>query len=88
MAKSDRKFKAHGSSHTHKEAMMKWNARGKQTIAAELSSQLSKLQKLRREGLLMQLRAILFLTRQGITIRGHTNSEGRKSAATSKNVEL
>lgn len=67
---------------------MKWNARGKQTTSAELSSRLSKLQKLRREGLFMQLRAILFLTRQGITIRGHTNSEGKKPAVTSKNVEL
>ena len=70
--KAIEKFKAHECSHTHKEAMMKWNARGRPTIAAELSSQLSKLQQLRREGLLMQLRAILFLTRQGIAIRGHT----------------
>lgn len=75
MAKSE-KFKAHETSHTHKEAMMKWSARYKPTIAAELSSQLLKLQQLRREGLLMQLRAILFLTRQGIAIRGHTESEG------------
>ena len=74
--KAIEKFKAHESSHTHKEAIMKWNARGKPTITAELSSQLSKLQQLRREGLLMQLRAILFLTRQGIAIRGHTESEG------------
>ena len=74
--KAIEKFKAHETSHTHKEAMMKWSARYKPTIAAELSSQLLKLQQLRREGLLMQLRAILFLTRQGIAIRGHTESEG------------
>lgn len=55
---------------------MKWKARNKPTIAAELSTHLSKLQQLRREGLLMQLMAILFLTRQGIAIRGHTESEG------------
>ena len=54
---------------------MKWITRGKPTIAAELSSQLSKFQQWRREELLMQLRAILFLTRQGIAIRGHTESE-------------
>ena len=74
--KAIEKFRAHECSHTHKEAIMKWNARYKPTIAAELSSQLLKLQRLRREGLFMQLRAILFLTRQGIAIRGHTESEG------------
>ena len=74
--KAIEKFRAHECSHTHKEAIMKWNARYKPTIAAELSSQLLKLQRLRREGLLMQLRAILLLTRQGIAIRGHTESEG------------
>ena len=74
--KSIEKFKAHESSHTHKEAMMQLSAMGKPAIAAELSSQLSKLQQLRREGILMQLRVILYLTRQGITIRGHIESEG------------
>ena len=77
--------RAHECSHTHKEAIMKWNARYKPTIAAELSSQLLKLQRLRREGLLMQLRAILFLTSQGIAIRGHTESEGNLQQL--KNVE-
>ncbi len=55
---------------------MKWSAINKPTIATELSSHLSKLQKLRREGLLMQLRAISYLTRQGIALRGHSESEG------------
>ena len=71
--KAIEKFRAQECSHTHKEAIMKWNARYKPTIAAELSSQLLNLQRLIREGLLMP---ILFLTRQGIAIRGHTESEG------------
>ena len=42
----------------HKEAMIKWDAVGKPAISIELSSELPKLQYLRREGLLMQLRVI------------------------------
>ena len=46
------------------------------TIAAQLHSQLRQLQHVRRQGLLMQLRAIQFLTRQGTALRGHKESEG------------
>ena len=73
--KAIEKSKAHEPSNIHvDEARMKWIARDKPTIAVELSSQVVKIQKLRREGLLVQLRAILYLTRQGIAIRGHTLS--------------
>ena len=40
----------------------------------ELSN--AKLQKTRREGLLMQLKQLGFLTNQGIAIQGHHESEG------------
>ena len=46
------------------------------TIETKLSSQLASQQIRRRQGLLLQLRAIVFLTRQGIAIRGHSESEG------------
>ena len=44
--------------------------------AKTVSSQMAQLQMTRRQGLLTQLRAIVYLTRQGIAIRGHTESEG------------
>ena len=70
------KFKSHEGSHAHREALSKWMARGRPTIAAQLHSQLRQLQHVRRQGLLTQLRAIQFLTRQGIALRGHKESEG------------
>ena len=45
------------------------------TIKTQLASQLANEQVGRRQALLLQLRAILFLTRQGIALRGHTESE-------------
>ena len=70
------KFKSHEASHAHREALSKWMARGRPTIAVQLHSQLRQLQHARRQGLLAQLRAIQFLTRQGIALRGHKESEG------------
>ncbi len=70
------KFKAHEGSHVHREAKLKWMARGQPTIEVQISSQMAQLQMTRRQGLLTQLRAIVYLTRQGIAIRGHTESEG------------
>ena len=70
------KFKAHEGSHVHREAKLKWMARGKPTIDVQISSQMAQLQMSRRQGLLIQLRAIVFLTRQGLAIRGHLESEG------------
>ena len=51
-------------------------ARGKPTIESQLASQLEKAQMIRRQGLMLQLRAIVFLARQGIAIRGHSEQEG------------
>ena len=63
------KFRAHEISHSHKEAKLKWMARGMPTIASQLSSQIQKAQKTRRDGLIMQLKCIKYLTRQGLAIR-------------------
>ena len=70
------KFRAHEGSHFHREAKLKWMAREQPTIEAQLSSHLAQLQLIRRNGLLSQLRAIVYLTRQGIAVRGHTELDG------------
>ena len=70
------KFKAHELSHAHKEAKLKWIAKGKETVATQLSSQqLQQEQRMRRDGLLFQLKALRFLCCQGIAIRGHHETE-------------
>ena len=53
-----------------------WLARGMPSIASQLSSQVEQLQKAQREGLLMQLIGIQFLSGQGIALRGYSESEG------------
>ena len=70
------KFSVHGTAQFHREAHDKWLARGMTAIKTQLSFQLAAQQIKRRHGLLHQLRANVFLTRQGISIRGHSESEG------------
>ena len=70
------KIRSHEGSHLHREAKLKWMARGQPTIEAQLNSHLAQLQMTRRNGLLLQLRAIIYLTRQGIAVGGHTELEG------------
>ena len=70
------KFSTHDRSHVHREAKLKWMSRNQPTIAAQMSSQVAQLQMKRRQGLLIQLRAIRYLTRQGIALRGHTELDG------------
>ena len=62
--KAAKKFKAHEGPHVHREAKLKWMARGKPTIDTQIYPQMAQLQMTRRQGLLIQLRAIVFLTRQ------------------------
>lgn len=69
-------FRSHELSHSHKEAKLKWMAQGMPTIASRLSSQMQQIQKTRREGLLLQLKGLRFLTRQGVAIRAYHESEG------------
>ena len=74
--KSVEKFKCHESSHVHREAQMKWAACGQATIESRLQSQLAPSQLTQRQGLLAQIKAIVFLCRQGIALRGNTEKEG------------
>ena len=74
--KAIEKFSAHEGSLVHKEATLKWVAKGKPTIASRLSSQVQKLQEKRRAGLLLQIEALQFLGRQGLAIQGHTKEQG------------
>ena len=64
------------ASHKYTEANLKWMARGKPTIESQLASQLAKAQMIRMQGLMLQLRAIVFLACQGIPVLGHTESKG------------
>ena len=62
------KFKAHEGSHFHREAKLKWMARGQPTIEAPLRTHLVQLQLTRGNGFLSQLRAIIYLIQQGIAV--------------------
>ena len=55
---------------------MKWIAQGRPTIGSQLSVQLKDQQQMRRASLLKQMKGIQFLTRQGIALLGHKESEG------------
>ena len=70
--KAIEKFRSHESSHSHREAKQKWMAKKNPTIDSQLSTQLKKSQQKRRAGFLKQVRAIRYLTRQGIALQGHT----------------
>ena len=74
--KAIEKFKSHENSHFHKEAQLKWVAQERPTIGTQLSVQMKNIQQKRRAGFLKQLRAIQYLTQQGIALQGHTKIEG------------
>lgn len=66
--KAGEKFKAYEGSHVRREGKLKWMAQQKPTIEGQISSHISQLQMTRRQGLLLQLKAIVFLTQQGVPI--------------------
>ncbi len=70
------KFNAHEGSQVHREALRKWVAQNKPTVASQLSTQLQKLQENRRLGLLLQVEGLRYLCRQGLAILGHKEEEG------------
>ena len=74
--KAIEKFKSHEGSHFHREAQLKWVAQQRPAIGTQLSVQLKNMQERRRAGFLKQLRAIRYLTRQGIALQGHNEMEG------------
>ena len=67
---------SHERSTAHHDAKLAWIAQSAKKIDVYLNSQLENLKLVRRQGLIAQLKAIRYLVRQGIAIRGHENSEG------------
>lgn len=55
---------------------MKWRLSRAPSVSEQLSSEVRKLQASRRQALLKQLLAIQYLARQGIALRGHSETEG------------
>ena len=74
--KAIEKFQAHQSSHTHREAQEKWLTRSKPSIESQLSAQVKSQQETRREGLVVQMKAIQYLCHQGIALQGHAEIDG------------
>ena len=74
--KAIEKFNAHEGSCIHREALQKWVAQQRPTVASQLNTQLRKLQANRRIGLLIQLEGLRFLSCQAIAIFGHTEKQG------------
>lgn len=70
------KFKNHLASSAHAEAMMRWQLQERVPINAQLNTQIEKMQSVRRKALLKQLQCLRFLLRQGLSLRGHTETEG------------
>ena len=73
--KAVEKFRVHENSHSHK-GLLKWTAQRRPTVGSQLSTQLKNQQKERQMGLLKGIRAIQYLTRQGISLQGHVKSDG------------
>ena len=69
-------FCSPSTSNIHKESQLKWLAQGKPSLPQYFSSQLAHIQETRRNALLCQLSGLRFLLRQGLAIRGHTETEG------------
>ena len=74
--KAAEKFKKHEASNCHKESVLKLSTRKAQTVDTILSTQQQRLQATRREGLVQLTTSLMYLLRQGLAIRGHTEVEG------------
>ena len=74
--KAIQKFRNHSACHAHTEAVTKWQLLQAPPISAQLSTQVQKLQQSRRQALIKQLCCLRYLLRQGLAIRGHTETEG------------
>lgn len=81
------KFKSHDGSHAHSEALSKWMDRGRPTISAQLHSQLRQLQRVQRQGLLMQLKAVQFSLVRVLLFVVTRNQEETISSSAPANVE-
>ena len=73
--KAIKKFSDHESSHNHREAGMKWIAKGQLSLPECFSTELQRSQEMRRNALLQQLSCLRFLLRQGLAVRGHNHDQ-------------
>ena len=74
--KGPEKFAAHDASACHREAVAKCSLITAPSILTVANTQLRKQQEVRRAGLLRQITAMKFLLRQGLALRGHSDTEG------------
>ena len=72
--KAHERYKTHESSLAHREACAK-QSEAQQTIDAALQSQLTAEQARRRDCLIKEIEALIFLRRQNLAIRGKDESE-------------
>ena len=70
------RFAQHAQSGPHKDALLKIEVLGQESVHALLSKQAMAEQKVHREVLLKQLSSLKYLLRQGLAIRGHEEMEG------------
>jgi hypothetical protein len=75
--KATQSFTEHEQSIPHKTALYasKFNT-SKQSISSKVSSHFKKVQQERRSNLMKELKAVRFLLRQGLPMRGHLDEEG------------
>ena len=72
-----RSFRKHESSHSHKQAVLKWVHYTKsQPVTAQLSKQVLNDQSQARNCLFKIVSTLRFLARQGLAARGHEEVEG------------
>lgn len=74
--KAVEKFRVHELCETHLEAQLKCGLLGNKSISEQLSRLPAKILNERRCGLMKQLKAMQFLLRQGLALRGHVEKEG------------
>ena len=74
--KAIEKFQKHATCSAHSEAVIKWQMMQKPPVNQQLCTQLQHDQQERQQALLKQLQCLRFLLRQGLAIRGHTETEG------------
>ena len=69
--KAKEKFREHESSQTHREAVFKYESMKRPSIISISNTAFKKQQEVNRQMLLIQLRNLRFLMRQGLSFRGH-----------------
>ena len=74
--KAKERFCGHERSHGLKEACLKYPSLKQTAVNIQLDAQAESDQRLRRKSFLIQLSSLRYLLRQGLSIRGHEESEG------------